>query len=235
LWMIFLGLTVIGAGSIFYFQPVTRQGAFAQGFGLLAVLVTALPGDLSSGIEAMGVMDAELEPLEAIDDAPVETITEAKLSNPLNAGTTVQAERPPQIYQAADTRSKPKYNVTLTINFPNGLPADVDTLVRGDRIRGRLHNETTSQTYNLFKTAGGTVTPNGNQLVIRAGVPAELSNGRGRGTRTTRLWVRIETEGYTIYENSYEATLGRAVNWTVDMKPSRTPLFVQRLRKSYWF
>ncbi|MGE4035436.1 MAG: hypothetical protein AB7F91_14725, partial [Parvularculaceae bacterium] len=37
LWMVVLGLIAAGGLSIFYFQPITRQGAFAQGFGLLAV------------------------------------------------------------------------------------------------------------------------------------------------------------------------------------------------------
>ena len=35
LWMVVIGMTAVGAGSVFYFQPITKQGAFAQGFGLL--------------------------------------------------------------------------------------------------------------------------------------------------------------------------------------------------------
>ena len=47
LWVVVIGLISLGAGSIFYFQPITRQGAFAQGFGLLAVMMTAVPADLA--------------------------------------------------------------------------------------------------------------------------------------------------------------------------------------------
>jgi len=45
--------------------------------------------------------------------------------------------------------------------------------------------------------------------------------------------VRIETKGYTIEEQSATATLGETLNWSVDMQPSRTPLFLQRFGRSY--
>ena len=51
LWGVALGLVGFGAVSIFYFQPLTRLGAFARGFGLLAAAMTATPTDLVSGIQ----------------------------------------------------------------------------------------------------------------------------------------------------------------------------------------
>ena len=72
LWMVVVGLTAIGAGSVFYFQPITRQGAFAQGFGLLAVLVTAVPGDFAAGIQSIDGNLVSNEPAvvrEGISDA----------------------------------------------------------------------------------------------------------------------------------------------------------------------
>ena len=62
LWMVVIGMTLVGAGSIFYFQPITRQGAFAQGFGLLAVLMTAVPSNLAGGLQGINDNLPGLEP-----------------------------------------------------------------------------------------------------------------------------------------------------------------------------
>ena len=67
----------------------------------------------------------------------------------------------------------------------------------------------------------------GNALVIRAGVPAR--------SKAARLWVRIECDGYAIEEQSAAANLENALVWTVNLQPSSTPLFMQRLGKTYWF
>ena len=106
-------------------------------------------------------------------------------------------------------------------------PADIDEMIQRGALRGRLHNEETKATYNLFRTAGGDVMVRGNSLVIRAGVPARSRSGR--------LWIRIECEGYTIEEQSAVATLEDPLIWNVTMQPSSTPLFMQRLGRSYWF
>ena len=214
LWMVVLGMTAVGAGSIFYFQPITRQGAFAQGFGLLAVLMTAVPADLAGGIQ--GINDS-LPGLESV------STREASIE-----GRVYQASyTPAQYVQAQSERGAAKYDVHLVINFPNGLPDNVDTMIRRGSLRGRLHNEDLNQTWNLFRSAGGTVRKQGNSLVIHAGVPAR--------SKDARLWVRVEAEGYTIQVESYQASVGETVEWNVDMVPSSTPLFIQRLGKSYWF
>jgi len=126
-----------------------------------------------------------------------------------------------------DRRGPSKYDVHLTVNFPEGLPADVSTLIRRGALRGRLHNEDTNQTWDLFKSSGGTMRQDGNSLVIHAGVPARA--------QTAQLWVRVEAQGYAIQVESYSASTSDTVDWIVDMQPSQTPLFVQRLGKSYWF
>jgi hypothetical protein len=225
LWSVIAGLIAIGAGSIFYFQPITRQGAFAQGFGLLAVMMTAVPADLAAGLQSTGPNVEELEslPVEAslVDPLPDEGIIRASFQ---------PAE--PQITRVAQAsemqnRAGARYVVELNITFPNGAPADIDELIKKGTLRGRLHNEETGSTYNLFRTAGGDVMVRGNAVVIRAGVPAR--------SKTSRLWVRIECDGYAIEEQSAEANLDNALVWNVNMQPSSTPLFMQRLSKTYWF
>ncbi len=46
------------------------------------------------------------------------------------------------------------YALRLVVNFPNGPPRDFDSQVRRGKIRGRLHNEGSKETYDLFRTAG---------------------------------------------------------------------------------
>ncbi len=215
LWMVVIGMTMVGAGSVFYFQPITRQGAFAQGFGLLAVLMTAIPANLAGGLQGINDNLPGLEPVSDSREASVEgRIYKANYSSA-------------QMTLVQDRRGPSKYDVHLTVNFPEGLPADVSTLIRRGALRGRLHNEDTNQTWDLFKSSGGTMRQDGNSLVIHAGVPARA--------QTAQLWVRVEAQGYAIQVESYSASTSDTVDWIVDMQPSPTPLFVQRLGKSYWF
>lgn len=225
LWMVIAGLIGLGAGSVFYFQPITRQGAFAQGFGLLAVLMTAVPSDLAGGLEL--VADGQLPGLE-----PVEFQREARRGAGIQpAAFTINegAARGARLYQAQFVReeSGTNYVVYLEIKFPEGLPEDAKTMIRKGTLRGRLHNAETGETYNLFRAAGGIVEERADAIVIRAGVPARAD--------AATLWVRIECEGYSIEEQSSEARLGGPLTWVIDMQPSSSPLFLQRLRKSYWF
>ena len=217
LWVVIVGLTALGAGSIFYFQPITRQGAFAQGFGLLAVITTAVPADMAGGIEAVpNQLPGLAQRLEA------EPARDAKVTSAAYRSTGEA-----RLVQAQASRVADRYDLHLTINFPEGIPADVDTLIRRGSLRGRLHNEDTGETWNLFRSAGGDIRRDGNKLLIHAGVPARSSEAR--------LWVRVECGEYEILIESKVARLGAPVTWTVDMKPSNTPLFIQRLNKSYWF
>lgn len=223
LWGVSVGLILAGAMSVFYFQPITRQGAFAQGFGLLAVLMTAVPGDFSSGIEAVFHND-ELPGLE-----PVSMSREIAMTGGAGGLLTPAVFTPPaaRLYQVQATRHGNKYDVHITLNFPNGLADDLDGLIRSDSIRGRLHNENTGETWNLFRTSGGTLHREGDAIHIHAGVPAK--------SETATLWVRVECVNYAIEERSKEATLGETVYWDIELHPSTTPLFLQRLNKSYWF
>ena len=216
LWMVVAGITLVGAMSIFYFQPITRQGAFAQGFGLLAVIMTATPPDLAGGLEAINESLPGLEPA---------VIREANLQS--GATTAAFAPLAGRVIQAQDRRAGDKYELNLRIVFSEGVPKNIDTMIRRGTIRGRLHNESTDETWNLFRSAGGTIKRDGNALVILAGVPAR--------TQSARLWTRIECAGYSIEEVSKVANLGEPVNWEIIMRPSSVPLFLQRLGKSYWF
>lgn len=217
LWTVVVGLISIGALSVFYFQPITRQGAFAQGFGLLAVLMTAVPADLAGGLQATGAVLPELESV-ALD-------REASLAADGIVTATYSAETA-RVIEVQD-RQAARYVVEINIVFQGGVPSDVDAMIRKGAIRGRLHNADTGETFNLFRSAGGDLIIRGDELVIRAGVPAR--------TREASLWVRIESEGYAIEEQSAKATLEESLNWTINLRKSSTPLFIQRLTKSYWF
>ncbi len=217
LWMVVAGVVSVGAGSIFYFQPITRQGAFAQGFGLLAVLMTAVPADLAGGLEPTG-MASDLQPMAVSREASISTgVVNASLAG----GDARSYEAQVQAQQGA------RYVVELSIVFPGGVPADIDKMIRRGTIRGRLHNADTNETYNLFRNAGADMAIRGDELVIRAGVPA--------GGPDATLWVRIECNGYAIEEQSAQVSLSTPLQWTLNMRPSSVPLFLQRLGKSYWF
>lgn len=217
LWVVVVGMISVGAGSIFYFQPITRQGAFAQGFGLLAVLMTAVPADLAGGLEATGTIS---------DLQPVGLEREAAISNGIVNAT--YAGEDARIYQTqVQAQQGARYVVELSIIFPGGVPSDIDTMIRRGSIRGRLHNADTNETFNIFRSAGGDMMIRGDALIIHAGVPAR--------SETATLWVRIECNGYTIEEQSAQTNLSTPLFWSVNMQASNTPLFIQRLGKSYWF
>jgi len=217
LWMVVLGLTAAGAGSVFYFQPITRQGAFAQGFGLLAVLMTMTPPNLAGGLSSYTDILAPL-------GAPVDAREASLQPRLINASYTPGGAT---LYEIQNRSEAAKYDLHLRILFPEGIPDDVANMIRRGTIRGRLHNEDMGSTWNLFRSAGGTVRREGNALVIHAGVPARSDSAR--------LWVRIEAAGYAIEEQSAIAKLGSPVEWTVEMQTSNVPLPIQRLGKSYWF
>ena len=228
LYAVILGLIGIGAGSIFYFQPITRQGAFAQGFGLLAVLMTAVPADLAGGLQPVRTDILELEPISS-DAASLENEAALDQQGLLKLAAYAPGEARLIKTQATSTEQKTanKYDVTLVVNFTNGLSKDVETLIRQGALRGRLHNASTNRTYNLFRSAGGSIARRGNTLIIRAGVPADR--------KQADLWVRIECDKYKIEQQSIKATLGSPTTWSINMQPSSSPLLMQRLNQSYWF
>lgn len=217
LWSVVVGLVVVGAGSVFYFQPITRQGAFAQGFGLLAVLLTMTPPNLASGIEGFNESLPGLSQATLLDDASAPRLMKASFE-----------QGDARVFLAQDTGEPAKYEVRLTVVYPEGIRGDISTMVRRGAIRGRLHNEQTDETFNLFRTTeGATIRREGDALIFHVGVPARAD--------TARLWVRVETAGYMIEEQSAAATLGDMLDWTIEMRPSNMPLAVQRFGKSYWY
>ena len=222
LWSVAAGLIGFGAVSIFYFQPLTRAGAFARGFGLLAAAMTATPADLVSGIQKASALPP-LQPAAFVEATSLNP--ETAMNGP--AGSTFHTTIGARAFAVEDVRPDARYEVNLTIRFPKGAPGDIDDLVRKDQLRGRLHNEGTGETFNLFQSAGGLVEARGGEIFIRAGVPAKA--------REATLWVRIEAEGYAIELQSAKASLAAPLAWTIDLRPSNTPLFMQRLGKSYWF
>jgi hypothetical protein len=224
LWTVVVGLIVLGAGSIFYFQPITRQGAFAQGAGLLAVIMTATPSDLAGALApaAGGTFDE----LDSISYTEISGEPEDFAKIAARTAPAVFSQGEMRTLQVQETRAA-RYEIRLEIVFPDGVPDDIDAKIRRGLLRGRLHNPDTGSTYNLFRNAGGDMIMRGDSLIIAAAVPARSSE--------TTLWVRIECDGYAIEEQSAAATVSRGLEWTVNMRESSTPLFMQRLGKSYWF
>ena len=224
LWTVVAGLVALGAGSIFYFQPITRQGAFAHGFGLLAVIMTAVPPDLAGGL--YGLDAPALTRVGIVDDDAKTKIAGSRLE----AGDALEAAEVVAVAQRGDgpqVDGAPAYNVRLRIDAPDGLPRDLAAAIKSGALRGRLHNAVTGDTYNLFRNAGGALERVGDSIFISAGVPAEAD--------TAELWVRIELNGYAIEEQSATARLGRELDWRIVLRPSSTPMFIQRMQKSYWF
>ncbi|MGE0182126.1 MAG: hypothetical protein AB7F91_15815 [Parvularculaceae bacterium] len=167
-------------------------------------------------MQPTGPMLPDLDPVAVNREALVED------------GIVVASFKPEEarVIEVQDARAA-RYVVELNIMFPGGVPSDIGAMIRRGALRGRLHNADTNETFNLFRTAGGDVVIRGDSVVVRAGVPA-------RSTDAT-LWVRIECEGYAIEEQSARATLNSSLDWSVEMRPSSMPLFIQRLSKSYWF
>ena len=218
LWMVVVGLIAIAAGSIFYFQPLTSRGAFLLGFGLLAILLTVAPGDFAVGIQPIDSQRVDAEPA---------LVPEASLTPGLDAVSltpTEPSQAPTTLVQQGQSPSS--INLHLTIKFA-GPPDSLEKMMQKGAIRGRLHNEETNKSWNLFRSAGGSIRRHGDRLLIDAGVPVQ--------GKSARLWVRIEVPGYAIEEQSAMATTDHSLEWTIDLNPSKTPLMVQRLGKSYWF
>lgn len=263
LWWVIAAVVGVGAGSIFFLQPITRQGAFAQGFGLLAVIMTAIPTDLASGLEditsdanlpGLGVPSSDAFPddieasLSSEFGMPVNfdraeskatfdgigdklaniTSSQSSPSTVLSSGSDPAIASVSAVPVAIQTSGRAaQYAVRLYIKFENGLDGDVNALIRRGLLRGKLHNDETGQTFNLFRNAGGDLVQRGDTLIITAGVPARTSEAR--------LWVRIECAGHKIEEQSAIAKLGQPLQWHVTVEESSTPLWMQRLGKVYRF
>lgn len=228
LYAIVLILMGIGAASVFYLQPVTLRGAFAQGFGVLAAIMTLAPSDLGTPLPGMndgmplpsfsdegalpppaeGFGDDEVAP----DDIVFRPALAPVLATPLAmaAGTTAVAQQ--------------GYNVRIRVVFPEGLSTDVATMVRRGTLRGRLVNKANNTSYNLFRNTGAGLNFRGNTLYIATTLPG--SGG------SANLRARIEADGYDINDSSFTVRQGDNPTWTITMEPSGTPLFLQRLRRS---
>ena len=100
-------------------------------------------------------------------------------------------------------------------------------MVRRGTVAGKLWNPETKTTYNLFRSSGARMSYGDNTLRIETALPGTSA--------TTELWILMEADGYTILEESFEARQGPNRIWTLEMEPSSTPLFLQRLRHSYRF
>lgn len=214
LYGVVLMLMAVGAASILYFQPVTMRGAFAQGFGALAALTTIAPSDLGTALPS--TMEEPLPP--AIEAMPTLEEIPAAYVAPTRVVSTATT---------AAVQATQGYSIRMQIVFPDGLPEDIEDMVDTGALRGRLHNETSRRTYNLFLSGGGELDYTNNTLRIATRLPGSKD--------TATLVARIEAAGYTIRSESVQVRQGANPVWTIRMEASGSPLFIQRMGRSYKF
>ena len=208
LWLAAFIVVIFGTGSIFYFQPATRKGAFALGLGLSAVILTAIPAELGEGLSGLG---------------------EEALGTDQQIARVMHGSYMPVSMTSTDASPTDDeyYNVQLKIEVPNVLPEHIGEAIRRGGLRGRLHNESTGRTYNLFRNAGGRVRYDDKLILIQAAVPANEVEAR--------LWVRIELNGYVIEEQSADARVSTPLEWDMTLRPTSVPMMIRRFGRSFWF
>lgn len=223
LYAVVLILMAIGGLSVTYFQPVTLRGAFATGFASLAVLMNLAPAELGEPLPGTG---GDMPTGDFVDDLPPAgdggDVMLEDISFSLPRSSASLAVSSTFVQTAAEG-----YNVRIKINFPEGLEQDVTTMVRRGTLRGRLHNESTNATYNLFRNSGAELDYRNNTLYLATKLPGKAP--------MTRLVARVEAEGYCIQEESFQAAKGANPIWEIDMVSGCMPLVIQRLNRPYTF
>jgi hypothetical protein len=201
-------LMAIGAGSIFVTEPISMRGAYAQGFGALAVLMTMAPSDLGA-------------PLQAPDYGPS-----------MQGGPSLREQfepaslnRPRRTEVAAQTAGT--YDLRIQVEFPDGLPAGLPEMLKRKKLVGKLYDKASGVKYDLFRNSGAEMDYDDGTLRIVTSIDAAAPK--------TELWILIEAEGYRITEERFLASAGPNPIWNVQMQTSRQPLIVQRLRHAYRF
>lgn len=217
LWWVMLALLVVGGGAVFIFEPTTKSGSFSMGVGLLAAVMAAMPVNSPGGISSASFL------------APTSSEAEPAPEAALLRQASVTGVVPASLIQR--TQAQSEVQLTLSITFPGGLPEDLNAAIRKRDLKGRLHDYVSGSTWDLFRTAGGSLSRTGNRLVIRTAIPV-----RGSGNQAAQLKIRVEAAGYEILTTSRNVRQGeRLVNWNVRLKESNQPLFLQRLQQPYDF
>ncbi|MCQ8185466.1 hypothetical protein [Parvularcula maris] len=201
-------LMAIGAGSIFVTEPISMRGAYVQGFGALAVLMTMAPSDLGA-------------PLQAPDYGP------SMQSNP----SLREQFEPASLTQFRSTKVAAQevgsYDLRIQVEFSNGLEGSLQEMLRRKKLVGKLYNKSTGIKYDLFRNSGAEMDYDDGTLRIVTSMDASAQKAE--------LWLLIEAEGYRITEERFIASVGPNPIWNVQMQTSRQPLIVQRLRHAYRF
>lgn len=218
LYGVILLLMVIGAASVLYLQPVTFRGAFVQGFGVLAALMTVAPKDMGDPLPGM---DQDLPVLELEQPADAGVIESDISFRPAEARGSFMP-----VAAAAMAQSN-GYNIRIKIVFPDGLDQDIQTMIRRGTLRGRLHNESTGATYNLFRNSGANLVLRDDTIMLETRLPGSAP--------TASLVARVEADGYRIIEDRFSAKRGANEMWEIRMVPGATPLMIQRLTRPYRF
>lgn len=235
LYGVVLILMGLGAASVLYFQPVTFRGAFAQGFGALAAIMTLAPSDLGGAMPAPGggaflEGASDLPPAEGDDVWPEEGTMEGISLPPAWRGAAPPSLVPVSAASAnsAAAEKKEGYSIRMKIVFSDDLETgELEQMIRNGTLRGKLHNEASKKTYNLFRNTGANFKVRDDTIYLSSRIPGEAD--------TATLVARIEAEGYRIIESRFNASTGVNPVWTIRLQPSNTPLLLQRLNRPYWF
>ena len=229
IYAVLLILAGIGAGSIFYFQPVTRQGAFAQGFGLLAALVTISPADNDVSADALADPVEQaiyLEEISLADRTPLEhgEVEQRLAAMRAQSIAAARVERASTVAVVAQ-----RYDVIFKVRMPNGVPDRLVDNARQGVARARVYNSETRRAYNILGPNARLDDDDPNVLVLPVGVPA------GDGEASAEIKVRFEIPGYEILEASKTMQVGEREDWVLELKPSNVPLRLQRLGRAFSF
>ncbi|MEM6649293.1 MAG: hypothetical protein AAF603_03485 [Pseudomonadota bacterium] len=237
LYGVVLILMAIGAASILYFQPVTFRGAFAQGFGALAAIMTLAPSNLGGAMPAPIDFNQPLDPSSAFpsmeeDDAWPEEETLEGISFPLRqdqgAPSLVPVSSATAALMTTAALQQNGYSIRMKVVFTEGIDkTQLHDMIRKGTLRGKLHNEATKATFNIFRNTGANLNVRNNTIYLASRIPGRADSAN--------LVTRIEAEGYRIVESRFSATLGVNPVWTIRLQPSNTPLIFQRLNRPYWF
>lgn len=240
LYGVILIIMAIGASAVIYFQPVTLRGAFAQGFGVLAAVMSFAPNNLGTPLDAPNM--PVIQQGSAASTGEADTPEPAAQQIGYDGSTGVRAGLSQAVYVPGTADPAPvrtsmvqsrarasQYDLTMQIVLPDGLEAPIDRMIRRGALRGRLHNADTGQTYNIFRNSGAIIqqSSDGEMLTIMTSIPVE--------NQSSQLYARIEAAGYDITMEEFTASQGSEATWRIVMTPSSVPLVVQRLGESYWF
>jgi len=183
------------------------------------------PGDAAFVLPQLSPNElATVHPVEAIDTSNRNFVRAGLF--PVILDRTANNEAGTAAFDKLLTRvqDEERIPVMVSVSVPNsnGLP----------KLSARLHDATTDRTWNISSLGRAQHTENGYQVNYATSIPP----GRSSNDVLAHLYVRVEASGYVITEVDEKVTnISTRVTLNVDLKPTQTPLLIQRLNRPYKF